>query len=145
MTFLFVSNLSLLGFPFISGFYRKDLILESFYSSNSRAFIGLIFLIGVGLTTAYSIKMINLAMFNKESIAPRTLTSGGFSWQLKLPIAVLGTCSVLRGSLISFWLSYDLHVSLVAIDKLIPLFFILGGVALGLSVSNLKLAFFRSM
>lgn len=145
ITFLLVSNLSLLGFPFISGFYRKDLILESFYSSNSRFFIGLIFLIGVGLTTGYSIKIINLATFNKESIVPRTLTSGGFSWQLKLPIIILGICSVLRGFLISFRLSYDLSVSLVALDKLMPLFFILGGVALGFFVSNLKLAFLRSM
>ena len=31
--FLTISNLALLGFPFMSGFYRKDMIIESFYSS----------------------------------------------------------------------------------------------------------------
>ena len=145
ITFVLISNLSLLGFPFMSGFYRKDLILESFYSRNSRGLIGLIFLIGVGLTTAYSIKIINLAIFKKEPVAPSSLSSGGFSWQLKFPIVVLGFSSVFAGFFISFYLSYDLTLSLVVVDKLIPLFFILGGISLGIFVTNLKLAFFRSM
>ena len=75
---LMVSNLALLGFPFISGFYSKDLVLESFYSLNNRFIIGLAFLVGVGRTTAYSVKMMNLAVFNKTSEGPSGLSSGGF-------------------------------------------------------------------
>jgi len=40
---LLISNLALLGFPFMSGFYRKDLVLESFYSRNISGLIALFF------------------------------------------------------------------------------------------------------
>lgn len=145
ISFLLISNLSLLGFPFMSGFYRKDFILESFYSRNSRGLIGLIFLIGVGLTTTYRVKIINLAIFGRETAVPRTLTSGGFSWQLKLPIFFLGLSSILGGFSLSYWLCYDLSSCLIAVDKLMPIFFILGGFFLGVFISNLKVAFLRSM
>ena len=62
--FLTISNIALLGFPFMSGFYRKDIIIERFYSSYSCYLGGIFFLIGVGLTTAYRIKMINLNYLN---------------------------------------------------------------------------------
>ena len=75
---LLISNLALLGFPFMSGFYRKDLVLESFYSRNISGLIALFFLVGVGLTTAYRIKMINLAIYLKKSSLPSSLGAGGF-------------------------------------------------------------------
>jgi len=36
------------------------------------------FLVGVGLTTAYRIKMINLAIYLKKSSLPSSLGAGGF-------------------------------------------------------------------
>jgi len=75
---LLISNLALLGFPFMSGFYRKDLVLESFYSRNISGLIALFFLLGVGLTTAYRIKMMNLAIYLKKSSLPSSLGAGGF-------------------------------------------------------------------
>ena len=62
----------------MSGFYRKDLVLERFYSNYHRFLMGVLFLLGVGLTTSYSIKIMNLATFGKESRGPRSLASGGF-------------------------------------------------------------------
>ena len=142
---LSVSNLSLLGFPFISGFYRKDLILESFYSINISLFIGLGFLIGVGSTTAYRIKIINLAVFSKSSERPSSQRSGGFRWQLKVPITILGICSITRGFFLRETLSYHLITSVIIIDKLIPLAIIILGRILGLIVRNLKAPFLRSI
>lgn len=75
--FLTISNIALLGFPFMSGFYRKDIIIERFYSSYSCYLGGIFFLIGVGLTTAYRIKMINLACINNSSFLPSALGIGG--------------------------------------------------------------------
>ena len=144
-SFLLISNLSLLGFPFISGFYSKDLILESFYSRGSRCLMGLLFLVGVGTTTAYRVKIINIARFGKESSVPVSLASGGFSIQLKFPMTILGACSVLIGYFIGNKLNYDLTTVVMAYDKLCPLLIISLGVLLGLVVRNLKIAFFRSI
>ena len=145
ISFLLISNLSLLGFPFMSGFYRKDLILERFYSRNSRFLISILFLVGVGTTSAYRVKIINIATFGKESSIPGSLAAGGFRWQLKYPMFVLGRCSILSGFMLSTLLNFDLITSVVSTDKLSPLIIIMTGFILGLLVSNLKKPFLRSM
>jgi len=144
-TFLLVSNLSLLGFPFMSGFYRKDLVLERFYSNSHRFLMGVLFLLGVGLTTSYSIKIMNLATFGKESRLPRSLASGGFRWQLKAPMSILGVLSVLSGYILSRIENYYICRVIVFFDKLSPLIIISLGYFLGKAVSNLKLPFLSSM
>ena len=144
-SFLLISNLSLLGFPFMSGFYRKDLILESFYSTNQPATIGILFLVGVGLTTAYRVKMINLAIYLKASSLPDSIVAGGFRIPVKLPLIVLGTCSILSGAVLSYWNSDFLITTVSVLDKIIPLVFIMAGLVLGLLVRNLKMPFLSAM
>nr|YP_010610751.1 NADH dehydrogenase subunit 5 [Muusoctopus johnsonianus]WAP91571.1 NADH dehydrogenase subunit 5 [Muusoctopus johnsonianus] len=52
-----ISNMALCGFPFLAGFYSKDLIIEKLMSSNMSLFMGLLGLFGVCLTMLYSIRM----------------------------------------------------------------------------------------
>ena len=75
--FLTISNIALLGFPFMAGFYRKDMIIERFYSSYSCYIGGVFFLMGVGMTTAYRIKITNLACLNNSRIIPLSIIYGG--------------------------------------------------------------------
>lgn len=74
---LTVANVSLAGFPFISGFYSKDAILESFYNSRLRSLFLIVFLVGVGLTTAYSMKITVLAFLRGDSGGAVNLNGGG--------------------------------------------------------------------
>lgn len=76
---LTVANVSLAGFPYIAGYYSKDAILESFYNCRLSIFFLLVFLIGVGLTTAYSIKITLLAVIGSSSEGPGDLNGGGVS------------------------------------------------------------------
>lgn len=62
ITFL-IGVLSLISWPFFSGFYSKDLILIQSYLSNYFTYI--IVNIGVILTNLYSIRMIYLIFYNK--------------------------------------------------------------------------------
>jgi len=134
--FLTISNIALLGFPFISGFYRKDMIIERFYSSYSCYWGGIFFLLGIGITTAYSIKITNLACLNNRRILPISIRYGGLRWQIKFPLSLLGLCSILRGIIISCNLRFS--VILGILDKVIPLIIILVGVMFGFILSNYK-------
>ncbi|YP_009515511.1 NADH dehydrogenase subunit 5 (mitochondrion) [Hyalella azteca] len=57
-----VMNMSLLGFPFLSGFYSKDLAMElTFYALPNIWLLALV-LVAAGLTVAYSLRAMLLAM-----------------------------------------------------------------------------------
>lgn len=57
ISIIFIANLALCGFPFLAGFYSKDLILESrLFFSNNSLIVSIIF-IATLLTAAYSIRI----------------------------------------------------------------------------------------
>jgi NADH-ubiquinone oxidoreductase chain 5 len=53
-----VANLALCGFPFLAGFYSKDLIIETAINLPSNTIITYIAIYTVGLTTYYSLRFI---------------------------------------------------------------------------------------
>nr|YP_009971754.1 NADH dehydrogenase subunit 5 [Cucujus mniszechi]QNG56464.1 NADH dehydrogenase subunit 5 [Cucujus mniszechi] len=55
--FLNVSNFSLCGIPFMSGFYSKDLIVEIMSMQYLNVFIYMIFYLSIGLTVCYSVRL----------------------------------------------------------------------------------------
>nr|YP_010410232.1 NADH dehydrogenase subunit 5 [Tapes dorsatus]URH16443.1 NADH dehydrogenase subunit 5 [Tapes dorsatus] len=66
---LVFSNLSLMGFPFFSGFYSKELVAGS-YLGGSCSVIGLALLfISLGFTMMYSIRMMSLVLQDLSSCA----------------------------------------------------------------------------
>nr|YP_009642766.1 NADH dehydrogenase subunit 5 [Aiolocaria hexaspilota]QCO91573.1 NADH dehydrogenase subunit 5 [Aiolocaria hexaspilota] len=59
-----ISNLSLCGIPFFSGFYSKDLLME-FYSMNLlNLFVYLMMFISLGLTVSYSMRLMYYLMYS---------------------------------------------------------------------------------
>jgi len=49
-------RISLIGFPFLAGFYSKDLICEYILIGNLNFFFTFLFLVGIGLTRSYRVK-----------------------------------------------------------------------------------------
>lgn len=62
-----VANLSLCAIPFIAGFYSKDLIVEILLSSPLNLISILIILIAIGITTAYSLRLLILSSLKSTS------------------------------------------------------------------------------
>lgn len=76
--FCAIANMSLLGFIFTSGFYRKDMILEELYRGASSLMIA-IFLIGIGLTSCYSMKILTITTLKSAFTESATYSLGGRS------------------------------------------------------------------
>nr|ARH54462.1 NADH dehydrogenase subunit 5 [Medon piceus] len=57
MCFFNISNLSLCGLPFLSGFYSKDLILEILSMNFLNIYIYIIFFLSTGLTVCYTFRL----------------------------------------------------------------------------------------
>lgn len=67
ITIFSVINLSLLGFPFLSGFFSKDLSLELTISNLYNIFILTLIVVATGITVSYSLRVIYLAVTNSAN------------------------------------------------------------------------------
>lgn len=131
---LIIASLSLIGFPFISGFYSKDLIAERFINLNISLIFIIIFLVGISLTASYSIKLIKNLISPVDQNIPVLLTTGGSPITVCIPLITLGFLSVTSGAHYSDFLleESDLFNVFSIWDKIMPLLFILIGTILGL-------------
>jgi len=134
--------LSLLGFPFLAGFFSKDLILEGTYNRGAACQRLVWLLVGVGLTTAYSVKILGLVLPRGGAAGVPTVAGGGWGGTCKAPTYLMGVGAALRGSLCC---RGAVPVVASGLDKVIPLVFLGGGVALSVAVRGLRLRYFSSM
>nr|WRO44930.1 NADH dehydrogenase subunit 5 [Themus luteipes] len=65
--FLNISNLSLCGLPFLTGFYSKDLILEFMSMTYLNLFVYFIFYFSIGLTVSYSYRLTKFVLMSKNN------------------------------------------------------------------------------
>nr|QNP09682.1 NADH dehydrogenase subunit 5 [Ochthebius sp. IBE<ESP> AV177] len=63
-SFFNISNLSLCGLPFLSGFYSKDLILEFLSMNYLNIYIYIIFFISTGLTACYTFRLLYYSLMS---------------------------------------------------------------------------------
>jgi len=139
---LAVACLSLLGFPFMAGFFSKDLILEGAYNGGA-AYQSLVwFLMGVGLTTAYRLKLIGLAVPASGQARPLALAGGGWGTRVKRPMRALGVGGVWGGVLIGV---DGAPAVLSGLDKVMPLLFVAAGLALSVVVRDLRVRYLSAL
>lgn len=95
---IMISSFSLMGVPFIGGFYSKDLILEYFLIKNYNVINLLAFLIGVIFTFLYNIRLIYF-LFLKGTLSSH-LIKLNFDFFIKFPIFFLTFLLILVGNLL---------------------------------------------
>nr|YP_010633942.1 NADH dehydrogenase subunit 5 [Homalogonia obtusa]WBP69673.1 NADH dehydrogenase subunit 5 [Homalogonia obtusa] len=131
-----ISNLSLCGFPFLSGFYSKDIILESMMYNYYNFYIFILFYLSVGLTVSYSFRLIYYCFSGNNSLL--TISNYSEDFNMLLSLIILTVMSIISGGFLS-WLLYSIpdFLCFPLYLKLMPLFFIMIGSWLGYSLSLL--------
>ena len=104
---MLIGSLSLMGFPFLTGFYSKDAILELAYASYTchGTFAHWLGTISAGFTAFYSIRLLMLTFISPANGPQSTLEKAHESpWQMSLPtISFIFWCYLCRLS----WSRYD--------------------------------------
>ena len=61
----YISRLALIGFPFLAGFYSKDLIIESVYLININRFLLILRILSISFTVSYSLRLFYYIYFGQ--------------------------------------------------------------------------------
>nr|NP_976159.1 NADH dehydrogenase subunit 5 [Gomphiocephalus hodgsoni]AAO43665.1 NADH dehydrogenase subunit 5 [Gomphiocephalus hodgsoni] len=93
-------SMSLCGFPFLAGFYSKDLILESFFMMNMNMLVYSLVFLGTMFTITYSARLVYYLFSSGSGIS--TLVHKESDLNMIIPMGVLFICSIMAGSLFNW-------------------------------------------
>jgi NADH-ubiquinone oxidoreductase chain 5 len=167
-TMMLIGSLSLMGMPFLTGFYSKDLILEISYGkySNVGLFSYILGSCGAFLTSFYSMRLLFLTFLSKPNGFCKKIyyESHDAPFRMALPLLILSVPSIFIGYLTKdmmvglgthFWMGAifirPLNYSLVDAEfiplliKLLPLCLSLSGACLSLYLYSQNPRFLTSL
>jgi len=90
-----LANLALCGFPFIAGFYSKDLIIETAININHNLFIVIVAFLSLGLTSFYSVRFRLIVLLGPNLCNPFINIKEHI--EIIIPTILLGIISVTAG------------------------------------------------
>nr|YP_010535305.1 NADH dehydrogenase subunit 5 [Megacopta lobata]UYA97805.1 NADH dehydrogenase subunit 5 [Megacopta lobata] len=144
-----ISNFSLGGIPFMSGFYSSDLILEYMSGSSFNLFVYVIFFLSVGLTVCYTLRLVYYCFGGYNGL---------FSCQsyyedkyMMIPMVLLTVMSIVFGSLFNWLALPNLDFMIFPLEcSIMPIMITLIGGGAGyqfslISLSDLKLGMSYSL
>nr|WIM51120.1 NADH dehydrogenase subunit 5 [Papilio bootes janaka] len=134
-----ISNLALCGFPFLAGFYSKDLILEMVSMSNLNLMIFFLYYLSTGLTMFYTIRLLFYLMINDYNLmVVYNLYDEDYVMLKSMFMLLFMSLSV--GSFLSWMIfNYPYMIYLPINLKMMVIYIVLIGLFLGYLVSNMKI------
>jgi len=105
---MLVGSLALMGFPFLTGFYSKDIILEVAYAkyTNWGHFAYILGTLAAFCTAFYSIRLLFLVFLSEPTgLRKNLLNAHEGSWRMTLPLFILSIFSISIG-----YLTQDLFI-----------------------------------
>nr|YP_009691842.1 NADH dehydrogenase subunit 5 [Argiope perforata]QEG58622.1 NADH dehydrogenase subunit 5 [Argiope perforata] len=97
-----IASLSLMGIPFMSGFFSKDPIIETAIFSKTFSLMSFLMILSIGMTSTYSIRMISFALkFFLKSKPDVNLHPANF---MEFPIIMMAPFSIFMGTFM-MWIS----------------------------------------
>nr|YP_010252258.1 NADH dehydrogenase subunit 5 [Desis jiaxiangi]QTX95131.1 NADH dehydrogenase subunit 5 [Desis jiaxiangi] len=97
-TILGISTMALMGLPFMSGFFSKDMIIELLTSSKIYSFLSILMIMSIGMTASYSLRMSlfsNIMMFKSKPDS-----NFHFNLSAYIPIIMMAPFSIFIGTLL---------------------------------------------
>ena len=97
---MFIGSLALTGFPFLSGFYSKDMIIETAYATyNVKGYLSYwLGLITALLTSFYSLRLLYLTFWGSSNSSKKVLLhSHESNWLILFPLIILCFGSMFSG------------------------------------------------
>ncbi|YP_009741798.1 NADH dehydrogenase subunit 5 (mitochondrion) [Cylas formicarius] len=135
----FFSNMALCGMPFLSGFYSKDLILESMSMGYMNMFMFFIFYLSIGLTVMYTFRLINYLVLGDYNYYSLCSIQESNNLMMKSLFGLL-IFIVISGSMFSWIIFiYPMYFFLPLMMKLLSFLMILLGIYLGLKLSKMSI------
>nr|QSF20084.1 NADH dehydrogenase subunit 5 [Xenapatidea procincta] len=133
------ANLSLCGFPFLAGFYSKDLILEEVFMINYNFFIMVMFFISTFFTVSYTFRLIYFSMISNYKGLTVNFLNDNF-WNLNKSLLGLMILVIFMGGVMSWsFFPYPIFINLPLILKIFPLIIIFTGHIFGYWLFSMKL------
>lgn len=132
----FIASLALCGFPFIAGFYSKDLIIELIYRTQLNFYILIFIIISLIYTVSYSIRLFYYIFFrNLKFYRYRNLSENNL---INISIMILIFLRIIIGALLNWLFFFDYYLIYLNLDiKLLTLMRCLRGVLIVI-IFNLK-------
>nr|QWB85864.1 NADH dehydrogenase subunit 5 [Ulochaetes vacca] len=137
-SFFNISNFSLCGLPFLSGFYSKDLIVEFMSMEFLNIYIYFIFFFSIGLTVSYSFRLSYYSLMGNFNFISLN-NMGEMSVLMLRGMGGLIFFVIFSGSMLS-WLMFSsvYFICLPLLLKSMTLLVVLLGMYLGYELSKLK-------
>nr|YP_011002209.1 NADH dehydrogenase subunit 5 [Cazira verrucosa]WPO01457.1 NADH dehydrogenase subunit 5 [Cazira verrucosa] len=133
-----ISNLSLCGFPFLSGFYSKDFVLDQMSYNFCNYFIFLLFYLSIGLTVCYSLRLVYFCVSGSSGLT--VMSNYNEDLTMLISLIMLTFLSIVTGAFM-MWLMFPFpdFMAFPMYLKVMPLFIIGLGGLLGYGFSLLTL------
>nr|ACA51964.1 NADH dehydrogenase subunit 5 [Mastigoproctus giganteus] len=129
---LLISGLALSGFPFLAGFYSKDLILEEIMFKDINYFLSIFLLVCFVLTASYSFRLNYYLLWKKCNFL-----SGSFyceSNNMNIGILVLSMFSIMGGALLGWMLFPMTNLIVLGSEKFLGLLVLGLGLMMGVVI-----------
>lgn len=120
---IIIGSLSLMGLPFLTGFYSKDLIIELIYGEHYLRFALWLGVLSAFITAFYSFRLIHFTFFNNPQSNIRFFShSHEGHWNLRWPLLFLLIFSIIIGYVLQFTILKDeLPIVITNLSKFSPL------------------------
>nr|YP_010944256.1 NADH dehydrogenase subunit 5 [Nectoneanthes multignatha]WLW41622.1 NADH dehydrogenase subunit 5 [Nectoneanthes multignatha] len=134
-----IANMALCGFPFLAGFYSKDLIIEtsSMIMTNTNMIIMLMFIVSTVLTTAYTTRFMMFTLFMPTYSPSAQYSSEDYT---QITSVLILTLMAIMGGAVTNWLmmSPSVEPNFFSSMKILAPLMVMLGLMTGIMATNNK-------